>query len=109
LAKSTIDGQIEGFRSDCQKKNSLFQKNYISLSMSETKIPDVTIAAMREQLLGKRISVSGQLYQGKPIGDIVGKCEYFGYNQFLPSWGLQVTIDRMPISNVLLSQIKIVE
>jgi len=77
--------------------------------MSETKIPEVTISALREQLLGKRISVSGQTYSGKPIGDIVGKCEYFGYNQFLPSWGLQVTVDRMPISNVSLSQIKILD
>ena len=77
--------------------------------MIEERIPESTIEVLREQLLGKRIAVSGQKYQGRPLGDIVGKCEYFGYNPFFPEWNLQVTINRMPIANVSISQIKIVD
>lgn len=77
--------------------------------MKEEKIPETTIQQLREQLIGKTVSVTGQRYRGRDIGVIIGTCEYFGYNEVLEDWGLQITIDRMPLSNVSISQINIIE
>lgn len=60
---------------------------------------DIQIEAIRETLIGKTIKARG----------IVGVCEYFGYNEFFPSWKLQVTIGRMPIPYLELSDIELVE
>ena len=62
------------------------------------------IDKMREQFMGKRISFKTE--DGK---DWVGKCEFLGYNSFLPSWKFQVTINRTPVSHVKPETIKIVE
>ena len=77
--------------------------------MIEERIPEATIEMMREQLLGKRVSVSKQKFLGKYVGDISGICDFFGYNKHIPEWGLQITIDRLPISNVKISQIKLLD
>lgn len=45
---------------------------------------------LRDKYLGKKV-----LYEG-----IGGICNFIGYNQFIPSWGLQITINRMPIQHV---------
>ena len=62
------------------------------------RIPQHIIDQMYESLAGKRI-----LYKG-----VGGRCDYFGYNEFFPQWDLQVTIDRMPISNVDIKEIKLI-
>lgn len=63
------------------------------------RIPQYIIDQMSQSLLGKRVQYR----------DIVGECKYFGYNEYLPKWGLQITLDRMPLSNVDIKQIFIVD
>jgi hypothetical protein len=58
---------------------------------------------MRSDFIGKRISVIGD------VGKVVGICDSLGYNEFFPSWGFQVTISRMPVSNVKTNSIHLVE
>ena len=68
------------------------------------RLSEDVLKHLEETFKGKRISVvgnNGQTY--------VGNCYFIGHNPYLPSWGLQVTLDRHPISNVVLSSIKIVE
>ena len=67
------------------------------------KLDQTTIAQMRDKFRGKRISVIGD------DGRYVGTCDFLGYNQFFESWGLQVTIDRMPVSNVKIKSIHLVD
>ena len=68
------------------------------------RLPEDVLKHLEETFKGKRISV----VDGK--GETwVGECYFIGHNPYLPSWGLQVTLDRTPISNVVLSSIKIVE
>jgi hypothetical protein len=59
---------------------------------------------MREEFIGKRISFEdekGEVY--------TGVCKFLGYNPYLPSWKLQITIYRTPVSHVKPETIKIVE
>lgn len=68
------------------------------------RISEEAIQKMRSEFMGKRIAfktMSGDSW--------VGRCEFLGYNQFLPSWEFQVTIDRMPCSHVNPHTIKLVE
>jgi len=65
-------------------------------------IPEEQIEKMREQFMGKRISLDTE--QG--IG-WVGTCQFIGYNKYLPSWGFQVTLDRTPIQHVIPESIKL--
>lgn len=74
----------------------------------EGMIPESTLEVLREQLLGKRVQVTGQFHGKIPMGPVAGRCEYFGYNKFFPKWGLQITVDRMPLTNISLSQISII-
>ena len=60
------------------------------------------IEELNTKFLNKRILVIDST--GKTIG---GKCTFIGFNSFFPSWGLQVTVDRMPISNVNPKNIKL--
>lgn len=61
------------------------------------------IEKMREQFMGKRISVETEK------GEIwVGTCQFLGYNTYLPSWGFQITLDRTPISHVKPESIKLI-
>ena len=61
------------------------------------RIKQEIIQEMSETLVGKRVAYR----------DMTGKCDYFGYS-FFESWGLQLTIDRTPISNVKISEIKLI-
>jgi len=63
----------------------------------EERISEETLDELRKQILGKKIEVR----------DVVGLCEYFGYNKYFPTYGLQVTIGRMPITNLKLTEIKV--
>jgi len=67
------------------------------------KIPNNIIQQLKSDLTGKRVRVTN-----KKI-DVVGIVTFIGYNEFLPSYNLQVTIDRLPIDNVELTDIKILE
>lgn len=54
---------------------------------------------MSQSLIGKRVRYR----------DMVGICKFFGYNEYLSNWGLQITLDRMPLPNVDVKQIFIVD
>ena len=57
------------------------------------------------QFIGKKIS-----FQDTAGVKFEGICDTIGYNQMLPSWELQITLDdRTPISNVNFKTIKIIE
>jgi hypothetical protein len=72
--------------------------------MNHNRLPDDVLKHLEETFKGKRISVEDSK------GEIwIGECYFIGHNPYLPSWDLQVTLDRTPISNVKLSSIKIVE
>lgn len=74
-----------------------------------TKLTPQQIKQLQDKFLGKRISVpyNGPYKRGND--DIVaGVCEYLNYNPNFPSWGLQVTIGRMPIQNVDHTKIKLI-
>ena len=66
------------------------------------KIPEETITDLREQILNKRVKI--QLNDGSFL---CGICEFFGYNKLLPSYGLQITINRTPVTNINLKNIEI--
>ncbi len=62
------------------------------------------IQQLQEQFLGKRIAFKdskGELF--------IGDCQFIGYNTFIPEWGFQVTIDRLPVRHVNPSTIKLYE
>lgn len=71
-------------------------------------IPELVLDSIRETLVGKRIILRGHKTIGPfPDSDIIGNCDAIGYNSRFPSFGLQVTIDRMPCFNIDLSQISL--
>jgi hypothetical protein len=63
-------------------------------------IPQEIVDQLQEQFLGKRISVEDE--KGERW---VGECQFIGPNPFFPSWGLQVTINRTPVTNVKIKSI----
>jgi hypothetical protein len=52
-----------------------------------------------QTLIGKRVL----------IGNAGGILEFLGYNERFPTWNLQATIGRMPIQNVSLNEIKVLD
>ncbi len=70
------------------------------------------VKELQNKFLGKRISVEWvNDSENKVIKDgtiVVGVCTSIGPNTLLPSWGLQVTIDRLPVSNVDYKKIRLV-
>jgi hypothetical protein len=83
--------------------------------MSERKLSVDTITAMQAMLIGNRVKVTG--CKSKNImpdgtfnlGNVIGECTFFGYNPHFPSFGLQITVDRLPVINIDISQIKLLE
>ena len=81
--------------------------------MAKGRIPDITLDMMREQLVGNRVVVTGCLSKYRMpdgsfnLGPIKGECTFFGYNKYFPSWGLCITVDGMPLSNVTVEQITV--
>ncbi len=49
----------------------------------------------RDKFLGKKVRVIDS--NGE---EWIGKCEFIGYNKYLPSYGFQVTVNRTPITNL---------
>ena len=68
-----------------------------------TQLNQQTLDVLKEQFLGKRVSI------GTPKGKFAGVCNFIGHNEFFPSFGLQVTIDRTPVTNVEIKNIKLLE
>jgi len=77
----------------------------------EKRLTDQQIKELQDKFLGKKISVPSNKYTGFGMRSdfTVGKCKFIGYNPHLPSWGLQVTLDRTPIRNVDHIKIKLYE
>lgn len=65
------------------------------------KLSDKQIKELQDVYLNKKIKIS------TPKQQYVGVCNFIGYNSFLPDWGLQVTMDRFPITNLELYQIEL--
>lgn len=67
-------------------------------------ISEARIEEAKQEFLGKKIEFKTQ-------NNIrhVGTCEFLGPNQFFPSWGIQITVNRTPIPQVILDSIKIIE
>lgn len=74
-----------------------------------TQLTPQQIKQLQDKFLGKRISVpyNGPYKRGND-DTVGGVCEYLDYNPNFPSWGLQVTISRMPIQNVDHTKIKLI-
>ena len=70
------------------------------------------VKELQDKFLGKRIRVPWENKTGfgikRPDDCVVGICEFIGPNPTFPSWGLQVTIGRMPITNVDYKKIELV-
>jgi hypothetical protein len=74
------------------------------------KIDEPQLKMIQEQLVGKRVRLKGYKNIGPfPNSDIVGNCDFIGYNPHFPTFGLQITIERMPCINIKLSQISLDE
>ena len=68
------------------------------------RISDQEQQQLKDKFLHQIISViddKGKMWSGK--------CDFIGYNEFFPSFGFQVTLDRTPITNVRINSIKLVE
>lgn len=63
-----------------------------------TITPDVK-KILEDKFLGKRVMVKTK------IGKIGGICQFIGNNEYIPSFGLQITVDRMPITNIQIQDI----
>lgn len=59
------------------------------------------IQQLSDTFLGKKVEVIGD------GGRHVGVVDFIGYNQFLPSYGFQVTLSRTPVTNVDPNSIKL--
>lgn len=55
---------------------------------------------------GKRVRVRTMI-EGHPRF-IVGNCTFIGFNKMIPSYGLQITVDRFPITNIKESDIELI-
>jgi hypothetical protein len=72
------------------------------------RLSETILTTIKSQLEGKRVRLKGyKSLPPFPISDIVGKCDYIGYNSRFPDFGLQITIDRMPCINIKLSQVSL--
>lgn len=66
------------------------------------KIPESLIEQLKERFLNKKISVIDS--KGTRW---VGICNFIGLNPFIPSWGLQVTLNRTPLTNLEIKNIEL--
>lgn len=57
---------------------------------------------LAQLLIGKRVQVKGNT----PPELYGGILTFIGPNPYFPSWGIQATISRMPISNIDLNSLK---
>lgn len=68
------------------------------------RLNDEQLKALQDKFLGKRVKVpfvNNSGYGIKREDDyVVGICKYLDYNPFFPGRGLQITVDRLPITDV---------
>ena len=57
---------------------------------------------LEDKFLSKRVMVKTK------IGKIGGVCQFIGNNEYIPSFGLQITVDRMPITNIQIQDITLI-
>lgn len=57
-----------------------------------------------QTLIGKRVLIKTN--KGVEVGGIL---DFLNYNENIPSWGLQATVDRLPIQHVSLDNIKVLD
>ena len=57
---------------------------------------------LEDKFLGKRVTVKTK------IGKIGGICQFIGNNEYIPAFGLQITVDRMPITNIQIQDITLI-
>ena len=57
-----------------------------------------------QTLIGKRVLIKTN--KGVEVG---GELEFLGHNEHIPSWGLQATVNRLPIQHVSLDNIKVLD
>lgn len=60
------------------------------------------LQSMTDKFLNKKISLVDR--NGKTW---IGNCQFLGYNRYMESWGLQVTLDRTPITHINSTSIKL--
>lgn len=72
-------------------------------SVTEDRIPESALEILRQTALGKKVRVENE------DGVHVGRCTFIGYNPFLPSWGLQLTVGNKPVMRAKLSTIEVIE
>lgn len=59
------------------------------------------IKELQDKFLGKRIRVPwNSAYSYRDSDTVTGICTFIGINEHFPSWNLQVTVDRLPLTNV---------
>lgn len=66
------------------------------------QIPESVIEQLQETFLHKKVLVLDSCGSRW-----VGECNFIGLNPFILSWGLQVTIDRTPVTNVEIKNISL--
>ena len=59
------------------------------------RLNEQQVQKLKDKFMGKRVS-----FLDKKGERFIGQCEFIGYNDFLPSWEFQITINRMPVSHV---------
>ena len=67
------------------------------------RISEDILEEIRKEIMGKKDICEN--YEGEHVGI----CQFFGYNSFFPSWELQITLSRTPVTNVKLSSIRLYE
>lgn len=71
------------------------------------RIPESELDVARKKFMGKKVRLKN--HKGNyGIKTWVGTCNFLGYNENLPSWGLQVTIERTPLNHIKLDQLELV-
>ena len=77
------------------------------------KLTDQQIRELQSKFLSKKVSIpfTKEMYTGFGCKSeyIIGICKFIGYNEHFPNWGLQLTLDRMPVQNVDYKKIKLYE
>jgi hypothetical protein len=73
----------------------------------EQKIPQVVLDGLKEKFLNRKVRVQ-YINRSGHEDFIQGECTFIGINSHIPSWGLQVTVNRMPITNVAINNISLV-
>jgi len=69
----------------------------------------MTIEEANEKFLNKHVTVKNVKFRSDDDKTCTmgGICQFLGYNEFIPSWGLQITLSRTPLPNINLEDISL--